>query len=159
MSISLIKKSSLRMKLISFAVVTLISKITVFGAQKIHMSPYNSQYTHYKTLLGAPLPIFLWKLIQFRHLSHNDNPFVMVLMRMMLRFNRMMQLVTHLMPQSQTFDGRLTSRNGDVYWPPRNCYITPLDYFLRGAVKERSYADKPERIKYLRTKIRDAIAE
>lgn len=59
----------------------------------------------------------------------------------------------------QTFDGRLISRNGDVNWPPRSCDLTPLDYFLWGAVKDKCYADKPETIEHLKANIRDAIAE
>ena len=30
----------------------------------------------------------------------------------------------------QKFDGHLISKNGNVNWLPRNCDLTPLDYFL-----------------------------
>ncbi|GFW61606.1 retrovirus-related Pol polyprotein from transposon opus [Trichonephila clavipes] len=33
-----------------------------------------------------------------------------------------------------TFGDRLISRFGPVYWPPRSCDLTPLDYFLCGAM-------------------------
>lgn len=59
----------------------------------------------------------------------------------------------------QTFDDRLISRNGDVNWPARSCDLTPMDYFLWGAVKDKCYADKPETIENLKANIRDAIAE
>ena len=34
----------------------------------------------------------------------------------------------------------------DVVWAPRSCDLTPLDYYLLGAVKDKCYADKPETI-------------
>ncbi|GFW62778.1 uncharacterized protein TNCV_2625411 [Trichonephila clavipes] len=33
-----------------------------------------------------------------------------------------------------TFGDRLISRFGPVNWPPRSCDLTPLDYFLCGAM-------------------------
>jgi len=36
-----------------------------------------------------------------------------------------------------TFENRIISRNGDVNWPPRSCDLTPLDYFVWGAVKDK----------------------
>ena len=42
------------------------------------------------------------------------------------------------------FENRLISRNSDVNWPPRSCDLTPLDYFLWGAVKDKCYANHPE---------------
>ena len=44
------------------------------------------------------------------------------------------------------FEDRIISRRADVVWPPRSCDLTPLDYYLWGAVKDKSYADKPETI-------------
>ena len=40
----------------------------------------------------------------------------------------------------------IISRRADVVWPPRSCDLTPLDYNLCGAVKDKCYADKPETI-------------
>ena len=37
--------------------------------------------------------------------------------------------------------------------------MTPLDYYLRGAVKDKCYADKPETIDDLKDSIREAIGE
>ena len=37
--------------------------------------------------------------------------------------------------------------------------MTPLDYYLWAAVKEKCYADKPETIDALRDNIREAIVE
>ena len=33
------------------------------------------------------------------------------------------------------FEDRIISRRADVVWPPRCCDLTPLNYFLWGAVK------------------------
>ena len=57
------------------------------------------------------------------------------------------------------FEDRIISSRADVLWPPRNCNLTPLDYYLWGAVKDKCYADKPETIDALRDNIREAIGE
>ena len=49
------------------------------------------------------------------------------------------------------FENRIISRRVDVVWP--------LDYYLWGAVKEKCYADKPEKINALKDNIREAIGE
>ena len=43
--------------------------------------------------------------------------------------------------------------------PPRNCDLTPLDYYLCGAVKDKCYSDKPETIDALKDNIHEAIGE
>ena len=43
--------------------------------------------------------------------------------------------------------------------PPRSCDLTPLDYYLWGAFKDKYYADKRETIDALRDNIREAIGE
>ena len=48
------------------------------------------------------------------------------------------------------FEDRFISRRANVVWPPRNCDLTPLDYYLWGA-------DKPETIDALKANIREAI--
>ena len=53
----------------------------------------------------------------------------------------------------------IISSRADVVWPPRSCDLTPLDYYLWGAVKDKYYADKPEAIDALKNNIREAIAE
>ena len=45
----------------------------------------------------------------------------------------------------------------DVVWPPRSCDLTPLDYSLWGAVKDKCYTGKPETIDDLKDNIREAI--
>ena len=45
------------------------------------------------------------------------------------------------------------------YQLPRSCDLTPLDYHLWGAVKDKCYADKSETINALKDNIRDAIGE
>ena len=49
------------------------------------------------------------------------------------------------------------SRKADVVWPSRSCDLTPLDCYLRGAVKDKRYVDKPETIDALKHNIREAI--
>ena len=49
------------------------------------------------------------------------------------------------------FEDRIISRRADVVWPPRSCDLTPLDYYLWGAVKDKCYADNPETIDALLT--------
>ena len=57
------------------------------------------------------------------------------------------------------FEYRIISCRADVVWPPRNCYLTPLNYYLWDAVKKKYYADKAETIDALKDNIREAIGE
>ena len=57
------------------------------------------------------------------------------------------------------FDDRIISRRADVVWPPRSCDLTPLDYYLWDAVKDKCYVDKVETIDALNDNIREAIGE
>ena len=57
------------------------------------------------------------------------------------------------------FEDHIISRGADVVWSPRSCDLTPLDYYLWGAVKDKCYADKPETIDTLKDNIREAIGE
>ena len=57
------------------------------------------------------------------------------------------------------FEDRIISRRADVIWPPRSYDLTPLDYYLWGAVKDKYYADKPETIDALKDNFREAIGE
>ena len=59
----------------------------------------------------------------------------------------------------ENFPGRVISRNGDYNWPLRSCYLTPLDFFLWGYVKDKVYADAPQSIQELKEKIRAVIDE
>ena len=52
----------------------------------------------------------------------------------------------------------ISSRANDV-WPPRNCDLTPLDYYLWDTVKDKCYSEKPETIDALKNNIREAISE
>ena len=56
------------------------------------------------------------------------------------------------------FEDRIISRRADVVWLHRSCDLTPLDYYLWGAVKDKCYTDKPETIDALKDNIREAIA-
>ena len=57
------------------------------------------------------------------------------------------------------FEDRIISRRADVVSPPRSCDLTPLDYYLWGAIKDKCYANKPETIDALKDNIREAIGE
>jgi len=57
------------------------------------------------------------------------------------------------------FENHIISRNADVNWPSRSCDLTPLDYFLWGAVKDECYANQPETIQELKHEIKVAIDE
>ena len=56
------------------------------------------------------------------------------------------------------FEDHIISRRADVFWPLRNCDLTPLNS-LWGAVKDKCYADKPETINALNGNIREATDE
>ena len=56
-------------------------------------------------------------------------------------------------------EDRIISRRAAVFWPPRSCDFTPLDYYLWDAVEDKCYADKPETIDALKDNIREAIGE
>ena len=57
------------------------------------------------------------------------------------------------------FEDRIISRRADDVWPPRSSNLTPLDYYLQGAVKDKCYAGKPKTIDALQDNIREAIGE
>ena len=57
------------------------------------------------------------------------------------------------------FENPIISRRADVVWPPRSFDLTPLDYYLWGAVKDKCYSDKPEIIDALKDNMREAIGE
>ena len=57
------------------------------------------------------------------------------------------------------FEDCIISRRTDDVWPPRSCDLTPLDYYLWGAIKDKCYADKPETNDALKNNIREAIGE
>ena len=57
------------------------------------------------------------------------------------------------------FEYRINNRRADVVWPPRCCDLTPLDYYLWGAVKDKCYSNKPDTIDALKDNIREAIGE
>ena len=57
------------------------------------------------------------------------------------------------------FEDLIISRRADVVWLSRSCDLTPLDYYLWGAVKDKCYADKPETIDALKDNIREDIGE
>ena len=57
------------------------------------------------------------------------------------------------------FEYRIISRRADVVWPPRSCDLTPLEYYLWKAIRDKCYADKAEIINALKNNIRKAFDE
>ena len=57
------------------------------------------------------------------------------------------------------FEDRIISCRANIVWPPRSCNLTPLDYYLQGAVKDKSYADKPEPIDALKDNILEDVIQ
>ena len=57
------------------------------------------------------------------------------------------------------FEDRIISSRTDIVWPPQSCNLTPLDYYLWDAVKDKCYIDKPKTIEALMDNIREAIGE
>jgi len=57
------------------------------------------------------------------------------------------------------FENCIISRNVDVNRAPCSCDLTPLDYFLWGAVKDECYANQAETIQELKHEIKVAIDE
>ena len=57
------------------------------------------------------------------------------------------------------YEDRIISSREDVVWPPRSCNLPPLNYCLRGAIKDKCYVDKPETIHALKDNIREAVGE
>ena len=57
------------------------------------------------------------------------------------------------------FEDRIISHKVDVVWLPRSCDLTPLDYYLSSAVKDKCYSDKPEAIDALKDNIHEVIGE
>ena len=57
------------------------------------------------------------------------------------------------------FEDHIISRRANVVWPPRSCDLTPLDYYLWGAVKDKCYVDNSETIDALKDNICEAIGE
>ena len=55
--------------------------------------------------------------------------------------------------REDAFEDRIISRRADVVWPPRSSDLTPLDYYLWDAVKDKCYTDKPETIDALKEAI------
>ena len=51
------------------------------------------------------------------------------------------------------------SHRADIVWLPRSCDLTPLDYYLWCAVKDKCYTDKPEIIDALKDNIREVDGE
>ena len=49
----------------------------------------------------------------------------------------------------------IISRRVDVVLLPQSCNLTPLDYYLCGAVKDKCYANIPETIDALKENIRE----
>jgi len=59
---------------------------------------------------------------------------------------------------NETFPDRWIGTDGPTPWPPRSPYITPLDFFLWGYVKNIVHRTKVSDITDLKQRISNAIA-
>lgn len=57
----------------------------------------------------------------------------------------------------ETFSHRWIGRRGPIDWPARSSDITPVDFFLWGVIKDRTYASKPQNRQALRNAITKEI--
>ena len=57
------------------------------------------------------------------------------------------------------FEDCIISRRADDVWPSWSCDLTSLDYYLRGAIKDKCYAEKPETVDALKDNFCEAIGE
>ena len=55
------------------------------------------------------------------------------------------------------FEDHIISRRADGVFPPPSCDLTPLDYYVRGAAKDKCYACKPATIDSLNNNMCEAI--
>ena len=55
------------------------------------------------------------------------------------------------------FEDCIISDRADVVWPPPSCDLTPLDCYLRDAVRDKCYADKPETMDALKDTIDNVL--
>ena len=53
------------------------------------------------------------------------------------------------------FEDRINSRRADVVYPHRRCDLTPMDYYLWGADKDKCNADKPAAIAAIKDNMRE----
>ena len=74
-------------------------------------------------------------------------------------FNRMATQPKLLSVLCPVLEDRIISRRADIVWAPRSYNLTPLDYYLWGAIKDKCYADKAETIDALKHNIREALGE
>ena len=65
----------------------------------------------------------------------------------------------HSRSYTRCFEAQIISHRADVVWLLRSCNLTLLDYYLRGAVKDKCYADKSDTIDALKDNIREAFGE
>ena len=153
LNLSINQISSFQMKPISTSEAMSMSKIVAFGPQKIQTSllrtktPTTSDCVVNGERYRAMLNEFLFQKIEEDDMDiwfqqdgasfHTANVTIDLL--------------------CTVFENRIISRNSDVIFPPRSCDLTPLNYFLWGAVKDKCYANHPETIEALKYEIEVAI--
>lgn len=59
---------------------------------------------------------------------------------------------------NERFQERWIGRGGPVAWPPRSPDLTPLDFFLWGAIKDKVYRSPPTTPEDMRERIRNACS-
>ena len=58
----------------------------------------------------------------------------------------------------ETFPDKWIGRRGPIEFPPRSPDITPMDFFVRGVIKDSLYSRKPRSVEDLRQFVIDAFA-
>lgn len=55
------------------------------------------------------------------------------------------------------FDGNWIANNAPINWPPRSPDLTPMDYYLWGAVKDKVYSTTPTTLENMKDRVRNAL--
>ena len=58
---------------------------------------------------------------------------------------------------NERFPDAWNGRGGPIPWPPRSPYLSPLDFFLWGYIKNILYAEKIRNIQHMQDRITSAI--
>ena len=147
------KKLSVQMKLILISAGMHSSKIVAFGAFEKPMHPKRVTVWCEFWSRGVIEPFF-FENEQGEAVTVNGDPYRSILNEFLFTTIED-EDIGNIWFQHDA----IISRRADVACPSRSCDLTPLDYYLWGAVKDKCYADKPETIDALKDNIREAIGD
>ena len=144
------------MKLILILAGIYTNKIVAFGAQKTHRHTLKSQLTHNNAIIEP----FFFENEQGEAVTVNGNGCPAMLNECLFTKIEEEDIGNIWFQQngakwhiaeatldvlSTVLEDRIISRRAGVVWPPRNCDLTPWDYYFWGNVKDKCYADKLEK--------------